>query len=267
MKKIIICADDYAQNEFISRAIINLVAGGRLSAVSCMTASDQWRTQGKELLAVAEGIDVGLHFDITHFKPVSPLSFSRLLLASYVNKIDLDVIERNLTFQLDEFEKVMGRAPDYIDGHQHVHILPNVRVRILDVLQHRYGNNPPYLRQVNPNIFQNASPVKAAVLRLLSIGFKSLAEKRGFILSREFFGVYSLRPTQYSSLFNTWLRQASDCSLIMCHPGFPSSDLSDPIKNTRFAEYNYLASEQFLHDINENNIRICRWKALSIVPT
>lgn len=264
MKNIIICADDYAQNEPISRAILDLVAAGRLSAVSCMTASNHWYTHGKALQALANGIDVGLHFDITHFNPVRPFSFPRLLLASYLNRIDLDVIEQRLIFQLDEFEKIMGRAPDYIDGHQHVHILPNVRLRILKLLKDRYGSNLPYLRQVNPAIFRNASPFKSMVLRLLAVGFNAVAKKQGFKFPPYFFGIYSLNTAQYGSLFKTWLSLAPAGSLIMCHPGLPSNDLSDPIKNTRPCEYHYLASEQFLQDVFDNHIQISRWKVISL---
>lgn len=259
MKKIIICADDYAQNESISYAILDLIKANRLSAVSCMTSSDQWHTHGKKLLDVANNIDVGLHFDITHFNPIKLFSFPQLLLASCLNTIDLDIIEQHLNAQLDAFEMVMGRAPDYIDGHQHVHIFPNVRLRILNSLKQRYGNNLPYLRQVNPNIIRNATPIKAIVLRLLALRFKSLAIKKGFKLSKNFFGIYSLKPVQYPLLFKQWLSQAADSSLIMCHPGYASSDLSDPIRNIRLSEFTYLASEQFAKDLQQNNIQISRW--------
>jgi predicted glycoside hydrolase/deacetylase ChbG (UPF0249 family) len=260
MKNIIICADDYAQNEFISHAIIDLIKAERLSAVSCMTASDQWHIYGKKLLNVASKIDVGLHFDLTHFDSVSKLPFYKLLLTSCCNRIDLRIIEQQFNDQLDKFEIIMRRAPDYIDGHQHVHILPNIRECLLHSLKRRYGNNLPYLRQVNPKVLKSITPFKAFVLRLLASGFKSLATRQGFQLSKHFFGIYSLKPMQYSLLFKAWLNQAPNHSLIMCHPGYISTDSSDSISAARVVEFNYLASEEFLQDLKENNIRISRFK-------
>jgi predicted glycoside hydrolase/deacetylase ChbG (UPF0249 family) len=132
---------------------------------------------------------------------------------------------------------------------------------LLNILKRRYGENLPYLRQVNPDIFKNFAPIKALSLRVLAIGFNSYAIKRGFQLSPKFFGLYSLGQVKYSLLFKTWLQQAPNFSLIMCHPGCASTDLSDPIGATRTLEFNYLASDFFLQDLKESNIQISRWKA------
>jgi len=267
MKKIIICADDFAQNNSISHAILDLVNAKRISAVSCMTSSNQWDMYGKKLRDVADNIDVGLHFDLTHFNRISRQSFIKLLLNSCCNRIDLRRVEASLNRQLDAFETIMGRAPDYIDGHQHVHILPNIRLCLLNTLKHRYVNKLPYLRQVNPQVLNNIAPMKAFALRLLASGFKSAANAQGFPLSKHFFGIYSLRPKQYSSLFKAWLIQAPDYSLIMCHPGYVSTDHSDPIKATRVLECDYLASSQFLQDLKENDIQISRWEISTSTPS
>jgi predicted glycoside hydrolase/deacetylase ChbG (UPF0249 family) len=44
MKRIVLCADDFGQSAAISQGILQLVQAGRLSAVSCMTEADSWRS-------------------------------------------------------------------------------------------------------------------------------------------------------------------------------------------------------------------------------
>ena len=65
MKSVILCADDYALNESVSRGIVTLVEAGRLSATSVMTLSPRWAADAAELAPWRGRIDVGLHLDWT----------------------------------------------------------------------------------------------------------------------------------------------------------------------------------------------------------
>lgn len=65
MKRIILCADDYGQNDVISQAILNLIKKKRLTAVSCMVAGVDWARHAAMLAKVQDQIDVGLHVNLT----------------------------------------------------------------------------------------------------------------------------------------------------------------------------------------------------------
>ena len=62
-----------------------------------------------------------------------------------------------------------------------------------------------------------------------------------------FAGLYPLKATSgFAEKMADWLARSPDQALIMCHPGQPDSDASDPIASIRGIEYNYLASAEFL---------------------
>ena len=65
--------------------------------------------------------------------------------------------------QWQRFVTVMGRAPDFIDGHQHVHILPQVRHALIEYLAAQrnlecYVRVPYNLAAVRPGILPGILP-------------------------------------------------------------------------------------------------------------
>ncbi len=52
----------------------------------------------------------------------------------------------NSQHRSDAFAQAMGRMPDFIDGHQHVHALPGVRRVLAAVLPTLFPAAKPYLR-------------------------------------------------------------------------------------------------------------------------
>ena len=50
MNKVILCADDYAQNDAISDGILQLLDKGVINATSCLTTAANWLTVGPTLL-------------------------------------------------------------------------------------------------------------------------------------------------------------------------------------------------------------------------
>jgi hypothetical protein len=74
-----------------------------------------------------------------------------LILDAYTRRLDRRSIRAEIRLQLNAFEAALGRAPDYIDGHQHVHQLPGVRAELLDELAARYRTDQqPWLRCTVP---------------------------------------------------------------------------------------------------------------------
>ena len=141
MKRIILCADDYGQNEPISQAIIALLKKNRLSATSCMTTSASWSLHASWLSDFRDAADIGLHFNLTIGKPLSQallnshgfMSLPKLIIYSYSGILNRAAITEELHSQLDHFEKALGCLPDFVDGHQHIHQLPMIRDVLLNV--------------------------------------------------------------------------------------------------------------------------------------
>ena len=263
MKKIILCADDYGQSAAISNGIFELAAAHRLSATSCMTESPFWLDPSNRLPMLRGEIDIGLHFNLTHpfshqSVPAQPLN--AVLRGALTATHDLDAIAKTLHTQLDRFEHVMQQAPDFIDGHQHVHIFPGIRAAILRELKRRYPAQKLYLRAVNPRWSLTADLPKTAFLKLLGLGFSAAVATHGMQTNRAFAGIYSLEPTaDFATLIHRWLHDADNGDLLMCHPGHADNDISDPIRMTRPLELAFLASETFSQLLLQENVQLARF--------
>ena len=63
---------------------------------------------------------------------------ARLAAARFCGLLDIEEIRAEIGRQLDRFEQPRLCAPDHIDGHQHVHVLPGVRQALLETGAQRY---------------------------------------------------------------------------------------------------------------------------------
>lgn len=266
VRRIVLCADDYGQSQAINAGILALLDQQRLSAVSCLSEAKSWCSPDNRLVDYRGQIDIGLHFNLTEplaaaAVPARPLN--AVLRSALLGRIDSTQVETALHAQLDAFEAVLGQAPDFVDGHQHVHILPGVRSPLLRVLAQRYGTEKPYLRTVNPRFGQSDNPLKTAFLKLLDSGFRAAAVRHGFASNPCFAGVYSLRPgADFPALMQDWLHSAHDGELLMCHPGHMVCDPSDAIAATRPRELVYLGSARFAALLARERIELVRFGAL-----
>ncbi len=266
MKKIILCADDYAQSEAISAGIVQLVECGRLSAVSCFTEGEYWTSAQNILPSYRNRIDIGLHFNLTQPFPhatVAAQPLGRILRSAMTAQIDREQIVRALHAQLDRFEEVAAQAPDFIDGHQHVHVLPGIRAVVVAEIARRYSAQKPYLRAVNPRLPGCGGAFKLFVLKMLGAGFGDLANAYGLQTNRGFAGIYSLQPAaDFGALMEHWLASAQNGDLLMCHPGGSANDNSDPIAATRPHELAFLLSDKFGAALEQHSVQLSRLAAI-----
>lgn len=265
--KVILCADDYGQSAAISEGIVQLIERGRLSATSCMSEGAFWSDSRNRLPEFREQIDIGLHFNLTHpfaaqqhsqqLQAAQPLA--TVLRSALTGQIDKAAIAATLNDQLDRFEAVLGSAPDFVDGHQHVHIFPGIRSVVLHQLARRYPAKKPYLRAVNPRLPGHGGGFKLAFLKLLGIGFANSAAQLGMSTNSGFAGIYSLQPQEsFPQLMQKWLRDARSGDLLMCHPGLVDVTNDDPIGATRPLELAFLASADFTALLSSTHTELCR---------
>src|SRR6185312_710592 len=67
MRRIVVCADDYALSPGVSAGIRELIAAGRLNATSVMTIFSEFEQEAKALQAIKSPISfqIGLHATLT----------------------------------------------------------------------------------------------------------------------------------------------------------------------------------------------------------
>jgi len=137
----------------------------------------------------------------------------------------------------------MGRLPDFVDGHQHVHQLPVIREQLIAVMNQRYGVVKPWLRVTLPA----SSTFKSWLIgRLGAKPLAELASRQGYPQNHRLVGVYGfdLSEADYLQHMKRWLDCANDGDVLMCHPSVPWSG-EDPLQGARNREYRVLSSEAF----------------------
>lgn len=273
MKRIVLCADDYGQNSGISTAILTLARHGRLSATSCMSAARNWPAAARQLRASGVEIDVGLHFTLIGegYLDGAALggatrarSVGQLIGSSYLRLIRKEAVIAALHRQLDLFQQHLGREPDFIDGHQHIHQLPVIRAALLEVYRQRFARQRPYIRSLAHIKASGHAGIKPQIIKALGARpLQQRLQRQQISHNRDFGGIYDFSPQHdYAALMRYWLGHARDGALLMCHPGLDEDSAgSDPIAAARINEYRYLGSDEFLADCHTAGVQLVRGDA------
>lgn len=247
--RVVLCADDFAMHPAIDDAVIQLARQGRLSATSCMTTAPRWTEAARTLADAPPALSTGLHLNLTEGHGSEAPTLGAVLIDAYARRLDGARITQTIIRQLGDFEHAMQRAPDFIDGHQHVHQLPVVRDALLAVLAGRYptATDAPSIRATVPARWQWGAG-KAGVLALLGgLRFRGQLAGRGLRHNSGFAGVYGFdaaTPTDYGRHMDRWLAGCEDGTLMMCHPA-TALVTGDAIAAARVVEFGYLASDAF----------------------
>ena len=261
LKRVVLCADDFAVHEPASQGIARLAAMGRISATSVMVLSPRWAGDAPLLQDVRGQIDVGLHLDWTsdfakaagHGLPLGR-AMLRAVLGGFNPQAATVVIER----QLDAFEAHWKAPPDHVDGHQHVQQFAGIREALIEVLARRYPHLTPYLRvsRAPPGQADFKSRIIAAMGANAII---KIANNVYPMWAKALFGTYDFSGTaaDYAWRMDHWLRHAPDHTIIMCHPALAAAP-GDSIGTARAQEFAYLSGDGFLAALAHHQTRLAR---------
>jgi predicted glycoside hydrolase/deacetylase ChbG (UPF0249 family) len=270
--RIALCADDFALHPAVDDAVLRLAHQGRLGATSCMTTSPRWAESARGLRADAPPtLSTGLHVNLTEGHGGAAPTLVAVLRDTYARRLTAADARARIVRQLDAFEQAMGRAPDFIDGHQHVHQLPGVRDALLDVLIERYGGGAdasasipspmPAVRATVP-ARRGWSAGKAGVLAVLGGWWlRRRLDKLGIPHNTGFAGVYGFdapTPADYGRHMDRWLAGSPDGTLMMCHPA-TSLVTGDAIAAQRVVEFDYLSSTAFGDSLARHDVELVRF--------
>jgi chitin disaccharide deacetylase len=264
LRPIWLCADDYGISPAVSKAIRELVAQGRLNATSVMVAAPSFdRSEANDLKLLNAGarrVAIGLHVTLTgKFKPMSPgyrptrhgtfLSLAEMMVRGRLGLLNRKRLAVEIATQLEAFVAQFGQPPDFFDGHQHVHLFPQVREALLEVMKETAPQ--AWVRQCGgvPTLPTSFWDYKTRVLNALSGKFRKLAAHRDIGTNPAFAGAYDFAAdnADFARLFPGFLRDLPPRSVVMCHPGFVDAELErlDPLTTQREREYAYLAGDGF----------------------
>jgi hypothetical protein len=274
LRPIWLCADDYGISPGVNRAIRDLIERGRLNATSVMmvgAAIDRGEIEALEAAAKASPrCAIGLHVTLSapfrpltmHFRPLEGdmfLPFARLLRAAVMRRLDREIFHAEVKAQLAAFADAFGRPPDFVDGHQHTQLYPQIREGFLAAVNdaapkawvRQGGRDLPLTRRLG-------AP-KALVLDMLSAQFRRRARRAGIAFNPAFAGAYDFtRESDFAGLMRGFVEGLPEGGLVMCHPGFVDEILRslDPMTEVREREHQYLASEAFAHLLAANDLTL-----------
>ncbi|MBN8980638.1 MAG: ChbG/HpnK family deacetylase [Rhizobiales bacterium] len=276
LRRIWLCADDYGISPGVNRAIRELIDRKRINATSVMVvgpAIDRSEIDAlKSSVAANSDCAVGLHATLTapfhpltmHFRPLDGgqfIALGRLLSKSFVGQLDPEMIEAELLAQIAAFRELFGRAPDYVDGHQHVQLFPKIRDGFLAAIKNAAPN--AWVRQCGRSLplTHRLDTPKALLLDALSAAFRQKATQAGLHFNSGFAGAYNFsNKADFAALMQKFLDGLPDGGLVMCHPGFVDETLAslDPLTHQREREFAYLASDEFAAMLAANNVTLAR---------
>ncbi|HEY6257127.1 MAG TPA: ChbG/HpnK family deacetylase [Xanthobacteraceae bacterium] len=269
-----LCADDYGISAAVNAAIRDLVVRGRLNAVSVMVAAPSFHRSEAHALSVlnsgATRVAIGLHVTLTapfcplssDYRPLREGAFLPLvptLVRGFLHRLGDAALAAEVAAQLRMFVHTFGRPPDFIDGHQHVQLFPQIREAVLKVAKDSAPN--AWLRQCGRAVQRRLrfADRKAWLIDILSQDFQHRALAFGIRTNPAFAGVYEFRDdADFAALFEGFLEALPDGGVIMCHPGVVDAELQrlDPLTTLREREYAFLAGAAFADLLARHNVAL-----------
>jgi chitin disaccharide deacetylase len=135
---LIVNADDWGRSELETQAAFECYRGRRITSVTAMVFMENSERAAE--LANRAGIDVGLHLNLnqefsgrkpsaevieSHDRVRRFLGRGKYALLVYNPLLKAD-FRRVYVAQAEEFERLYGKSPSHIDGHQHMHLCANM---------------------------------------------------------------------------------------------------------------------------------------------
>ncbi|HUI22701.1 MAG TPA: ChbG/HpnK family deacetylase [Methylocella sp.] len=270
-----LCADDFALSPGVSRGILEALGAGRLSAASVMTTRPSWPKDARELRSFKAKADIGLHLNLTLGSPLGYMpnfalagrlpEIRQLVKAAREKELPEKEILEEISRQLDSFCEHFGAAPAFVDGHQHVQVLPQIRSFLFTCLEEKGLSGKLWLRTSfdHPSriLRRGVEVVKALGIAWLSRGFAREAAAHGFPTNEGFAGFSAFDPGHdYAADFAKYLRAPGRRHLIMCHPGYCDDELvaADPVTLSREHELSFLLSPTFTRVLDHKGAELAR---------
>ncbi|HMA56967.1 MAG TPA: ChbG/HpnK family deacetylase [Pseudolabrys sp.] len=274
-RRIWLCADDYGASPGVNTAIRDLILRGRINATSIMVTAPHFNSDEAAALDTLNSSEkraaLGLHVTLTApLKPLSPhfaplhsgrfLSLNKMMRATAARRLPSESLVTEIEAQLRKFIDTFGRPPDFFDGHQHVHLFPQVRDAFLKVVAVRAPE--AWVRQCGrARRGMRLRDHKALVLDTLSVGFRRKAKRLGIAFNPAFAGTYAFKATaNFARIFPRFLSGLPGGGLIMCHPGVGDSELEglDSLTTLREHEFAFFSSDAFPKLLAAHNVVLAR---------
>lgn len=270
-----LCADDFGLNSAVNLGITKLVKAGRLNAVSCMAGAEAFAQGLPALIDACEAaplkVEIGLHLTLTEYRPLGRMkklaskeklpTVAALLLKSHLGLLDAQELRDELSRQWEQFIAVVGQKPDFIDGHQHIHLLPQIRECVVDLAKTEFQDEG-WVRScytpLAPLAAKGHSSLRLRIISHLAKHMVQLLAQAQIETNSYFYGINNFNKNEdFKRLMQDWVtlaKEHEEWAVIMCHPGqLPHEEgaeegFYDPIKARRADELEALLRRDYLNN-------------------
>lgn len=273
-RRVWLVADDYGISPAVNAAIRDLAVRRRLSATSVMVVAPSFDRAEAARLAMrddaAAKLAIGLHLTLTApYRPLSAgfrptrggafLPLGILMGRAFLGRLDRAALAAEIAAQLAAFQAAFGRPPDFVDGHQHVQLLPAIGETLLAAMKETAPH--AWVRQCGraDAAAWRLSDAKGLFVHWLSGSFRARADALGVRTNPAFAGTYDYgAKTPFAKRFPDFLDGMPDGGVVMCHPGRVDAELTrlDPLTDLREQEYAYLAGDEFAALLRQRGVAL-----------
>jgi chitin disaccharide deacetylase len=125
---LIVNADDFGRSRGVNEGVIKCYRQGIVTSATLMV---RWRDAAAAVASArAENLPLGLHIDLGEWEHLDGEWHPRYEVMPAPTP---ETVAAELAWQLDRFERLVGRAPTHLDSHQHAHREEPVRGIVLEV--------------------------------------------------------------------------------------------------------------------------------------
>lgn len=217
-------------------------------------------------------VEIGLHLTFTEYQPLGPMkklapkgelpSVGALLLKSHLRLLDVRELQDEMTRQWQRFIEIVGKAPDFMDGHQHVHLFPQLSEAVVRLAKTKFQGGG-WVRSCHADSARLRacglpSTRATARVRIISHLAKHMAQKlqqAGIKTNPVFYGINDFNKNKnFADLMQVWVSLAAaqkEWTVIMCHPGLKSDNdgIFDPIAARRIDEFEALLMSDSIYSL------------------
>ncbi|NXA90376.1 YDJC deacetylase, partial [Melanocharis versteri] len=297
--KLIVTGDDFGYCPRRNQGIVDCFLAGAISNVSLLVNGSAAADAAK--LARRYNIPIGLHANLSEGSPVCEVlkTNSSLLnqdgffhgkmgfrTALSKGLLNMSEVKQELKAQVELFHELTGHLPPHMDGHQHVHVLPEVRHVFAEVLEEygiKYTRVPiePGLHNcdwIPPSLMDFYLGVEEDSFNTVDVFTKHGIRWPDIYIGLSTMGrnmsVSSIRSAIDSAILQLRARapQSSTATIeLMVHPGYPSvpptggcgegpDDFSQSWE--RLHELQTLIKPELQSHYKSRNIQLCSFKDL-----
>ena len=276
MRSLIITADDLGIDPRRDDGILLCFARGAITQASLMVRGRSAESGARAAKRI--GLPVGLHLDLTETPPSAPPSEIASLLDGDGNKlgkhglrqavargaVTREHVERETAAQIDDFVRLMGAKPAHVDGHQHVHTIPQLAGWLAPLLARHGVKSTRIPEQGSVDV---ASAEAAAFYRSVAEDgrtSRAVFASSGIRSTDAFVGLDLMGLASEKDKLARAVEAAEGGSIeLMTHPGFMGEGIDDfNVSPAREHELRVLTSQPFAESIARGALRLIPFAAL-----